>query len=95
MILDKGILTKHENDKKMLRKNDGSWTINMSKLWNHLGSIQKVIYITQSGKYEIDFTTALIHGVEETFNGERKLVVPVRLWNFTKKGAENGKVCHG
>jgi len=72
-------LIKYEKETGKLRMNGGSWTINLDKfpLDNH----NKIVYITEKYRYEIDTTQALKNGFIKNFRGENKLVVPIKYWS--------------
>jgi hypothetical protein len=56
----------------------GSWTINMDEI--ELEGISTIRYITSTNKYEIDVGTARNKGFFMKFQGENKLVVPIKHW---------------
>ena len=78
------ILTKKEKESSKLRLCGGSWSINLSEI-KELTSINKVKvelirYVTASHTYEILYEEALAKGFIRTFQGETKLIVPIKYW---------------
>ena len=73
------IYYKHEKEADKLRMGGGSWTINLS--WIKMG-VEEVCYITEIGEYRISFPDAVKFGFRRIFQGEEKLVVPCKNWNF-------------
>ena len=71
--------TKLEREKGKLRMAGGSWTINLDDV--PLGEVDKIVYITESRRYEITREKAIEKGFEQKFKGESKLVVPERWWS--------------
>tara|TARA_R110002020_G_scaffold320815_1_gene536708 strand:- start:2964 stop:3227 length:264 start_codon:yes stop_codon:yes gene_type:complete len=71
-------LTKYEKESGKLRMSGGCWTINLTKI--SLESFNKVVYITERYRYEIDKVWALENGFIKYFGGEDKLVVPIKYW---------------
>jgi hypothetical protein len=86
MLIECGILTKKENESKRLLLGGGSWTINIDKLGSDFYSVNKFRYVTHRGVYEIGRFEALQHGFFRNLGGEKKLVVPVKFWEFKKGG---------
>lgn len=82
MFTEGTTLVKREKEKDKLRMSGGSWTINLENEISHIEGFQ---YITETHVYEITKTQAFFNGFEKTFNGERKLVVPIKYWNTTEK----------
>ena len=77
IITNNGEYIKHEDEKDMLRMGGGSWTINLD--WASEG-VKVITYITEKNKYQITMEDAIKYGFERTFQGERKLVVPISKW---------------
>lgn len=78
-IYNKRVYVKNEDEKEKLRIGGGSWTIKIDELTDE---IELIVYITDKGKYGIKRARAEEKGFVRTFNGEEKLVVPVKEWRF-------------
>tara|TARA_R100000742_G_C4243106_1_gene62433 strand:+ start:118 stop:381 length:264 start_codon:yes stop_codon:yes gene_type:complete len=72
------VLIKYEKESGKLRMSSGSWTINLTKF--NLEDFDKITYITERYKYEIDTAWALDNGFTKVFRGESKLVIPIKYW---------------
>jgi len=76
----KGIYYKKEDEKNKLRMGNGSWSINLDDLegtgW------QGACFDTHLGRYAIDRETAWEKGWILELGGEKKLIVPCKLWGF-------------
>lgn len=77
---------KREKESEMLRMGGGSWTINLGWVGT---TIKEVVYITERATYKIKLDNAMANGFERQFQGERKLVVPLKHWTITEEEAPN------
>ena len=71
-------MVKTEKESSKLRIGGGSWTINLDKV--NLDEFDEIEYLTHKSSYTISKTEALSNGFYRTFQGERKLVVPLKYW---------------
>ena len=76
-IIVKNEYIKHEKEADILRMGGGSWTVNLE--WIN-PEIKTITYITEKNKYQISFEDAIRHGFERHFQGEKKLVIPLKHW---------------
>ncbi len=76
-IVKKKYYIKFEDESEKLRIGGGSWTIKIDEL---TPEVTFIIYITGTTKYGIDRKRAEERGFIRTFNGEDKLIVPIREW---------------
>lgn len=72
-------MIKMEKESSKLRIGGGSWTINLDKV--NLDDINEIEYLTHKSRYNISKDAALSKGFYRTFQGERKLVVPLKHWS--------------
>ena len=72
---------KHEKESGKLRMCGGSWTINLKEIND---SISLVKFKTEKAVYEIQLSLAERKGFVRKFNGEPKLIVPIKYWNKKK-----------
>ena len=86
-IIDGDTYIKHEHERTKLRLAGGSWSLNMEELNNE---VKNIIFSTDKGTYKIKYNKAKERGFYRTFNGELKLVVPEKEWNFIPKEKWNG-----
>lgn len=80
-IFQNGNYIKHEDEANRLRMGGGSWTINLDWLTQ---PVERIIYITDKARYEITYVDALKYGFPRNFQGENKLVIPLKNWIITK-----------
>ena len=79
-IIDKTYVKKEKESGK-LRMGGGSWSIPVRVL----SRVNEVVYTTETAEYTISVDKALNNGYEiATKQGEQKLVVPVKQWEFRK-----------
>jgi len=71
-------LIKHEKESSKLRIGGGSWTI-QTKWLND--KVDNVLYITPAKQYKISLNEAWENGFIREFQGESKLVVPIKYWS--------------
>ena len=76
--IDKKTYKKYEDENQKLNIGGGSWTINIDEVGGK--DIENVEYITNKHKYRIDFNEARTKGFTRLFQGEPKLVVPIKYW---------------
>ena len=77
---------KYEKESSRFRKigrPEGSWTINLGWLENK--EVDTIIYETKKAIYKIDFDWAVLQGKILVFQGEVKLVVPIKNWEIINK----------
>ena len=87
-----GIYHKYEKEKSRLRKIGkpyGSWTINLD--WLKDKEINLIIYETKIAIYKLTYKDALAKGIIHSYQGETKLIVPIILWEITKKTKKEEK----
>ena len=78
------VLHKYEKASSILKKvRGGAWTINLDKF--NLDDISIIVYETSKKVYRIDTEKAKLRGWEEILGGEKKLVVPLYMWEELKK----------
>ena len=73
------IYYKREKEISKLRIGEGSWSFNL----NEVGEgdlIETLIYTTEIKEYRIPFSKAVSCGFQKEFNGELKLVIPIKYW---------------
>lgn len=73
-----GIYYKREKDASKLRLAGGAWTIPMAEI--HTKEISTFVYYTETAQYRISRYDAMTKGFEAKFQGEKKLVVPIKFW---------------
>lgn len=71
-------MIKTEKESSKLRIGGGSWTINLDKV--NLDDVNEIEYITHKSSYTISKQDAVSNGFYRTFNGEKKLIVPIKYW---------------
>lgn len=76
-VIVKNEYIKHEKEADILRMGGGSWTVNLE--WIN-PEIKVITYITEKNKYQISFEDAIRYGFERHFQGEKKLVIPLKHW---------------
>ncbi len=76
-VYQDGIYTKHEDEQQQLRLGGGSWSINLEEL---PADAKLIEYITPSASYVVSREDALKHGFVKILGGEKKLCVPVKIW---------------
>lgn len=81
--ISNGVLVKYEKESSKLRLSGGSWTVNVDKF--DLGLINRIVYITEGFRYDIDKDDAISSGYFRNLGGENKLVVPIENWKRTAK----------
>ncbi len=74
--------TKKESEKDKLRLGGGCWTINLAEISGY--EIEKIEYLTSDKLYSISFNDAMKKGWVRNFQGEMKLIVPIRYWEVKK-----------
>ena len=79
--IENRIYRKYESEKDKLLIGGGSWTINLKEIYGK--PVDKIEYQTAKGVYSIDFTKAQQVGFVRSFQGENKLVIPVKEWDFS------------
>ena len=70
---------KREHERTKLKMSGGAWTINMAEVND---SVKNIIYKTDKGIYKIEYDKAVKKGFYRNFQGETKLVVPEKEWEF-------------
>tara|TARA_R100000329_G_C7578529_1_gene204975 strand:+ start:484 stop:741 length:258 start_codon:yes stop_codon:yes gene_type:complete len=78
-----GTYYKYEKEIGKLRLSGGAWSINVDKI--ELESINKIVYITEGFRYEIQRDQAINNGYFRKFGGENKLIVPLNKWEKIKR----------
>lgn len=76
-ILDGSVYMKQEAEEQQLRLGGNSWSINLQDLPEEATLIE---YITPLTHYVITREKAFKRGFVKVFNGEKKLVVPIKYW---------------
>ena len=76
-IEDRVLYTKEKESGK-LRMSGGSWTFNMDKF--DLDIIDEIHYITEQYAYIIKTNDAKWNGFIKEFQGENKLIIPIKHW---------------
>lgn len=79
-LIIKGTYVKNEKEDDKLRLAGGAWTINLDEV--DLLKVETVRYITDKNTYTISSEEALKRGFGRVFNGETKLVVPIKFWKI-------------
>lgn len=69
---------KNEQEDGKLKIGGGSWTINLQEIYGK--PINRIEYITPKAIYSIDYQEAVSVGFVRTFQGEAKLIVPIKYW---------------
>ena len=82
MIDNEGLCYKREDELNRLRIGGSSWTINLDEI--DIVDVKEFIYSTDVAIYKITRTKALEHGFKAIFQGETKLVVPVKYWSIQR-----------
>ena len=82
-FIEDGIYYKKESEKMKLRMGNGSWTIPIQEIEGH--GVDRVRYKTETNVYEIDYDDARCSGWEANFQGELKLIVPIKNWTVTRR----------
>jgi len=77
------IYYKNEKESDKLKMSGGAWSINLSTFVPQ--DIDKFIFITHRNTYEINRTDAFDYGFVRVFQGESKLIVPLKKWNIIHK----------
>lgn len=77
--IDQGVFYKKENENHLLRLAGGSWSINLSELSDK--DYQTIVYETHEHRYTITKEEAFIQGFIKNFQGELKLIVPIKYWH--------------
>jgi hypothetical protein len=80
-----GVYIKNEKEKDKLRKFD-AWSLNSSD-WEDK-PVKSLKVKTDRHVYEMPIEVALKHGFRQEFNGESKLILPMRLWSIDGKEPE-------
>ena len=88
--VDDGVYYKIEHEKDRLKMGNGSWTIPVSIFT--MDNVKAYCYQTEKGQYTVSKRMAVTKGFERVFQGENKLVVPLKNWHFIPKEVVNGKV---
>lgn len=78
-----GVLVKYEKEIGKLRLSGGAWSINVDKF--NLDTIEKIVYITEGYRYDIQKEDAISNGYFRVFGGENKLIVPLTEWTIKEK----------
>jgi hypothetical protein len=81
IIQDKTYIKKEKESDK-LRLGGGAWTLNLSEISGK--QIEKIQYITDKFTYSINYNDAVKKGFIRQFQGELKLIIPIRCWEITK-----------
>jgi hypothetical protein len=71
---------KWENEKEKLRIGGGSWSINLADCNLSDPNIQSIRFETDKAIYRIGKAKAVGFGFKRNFQGEAKLVVPIKYW---------------
>lgn len=78
------VYTKYEDEGNILRMcPGGAWTINLDEV--NMDDVKLIRYITPEHIYSIYPEDALMLGFIREFQGEEKLVVPLKHWAKEKK----------
>jgi hypothetical protein len=80
--IDQGHYTKKENESDILRLGNGSWTLNLDEIKGK--EIHTITLITKEHEYSITYAYAFKVGYIRVFQGETKLVIPVKYWRKEK-----------
>ena len=70
---------KREHERTKLKMSGGACTINMAEVND---SVKNIDYKTDKGTYKIEYDKAVKKGFYRSFQGETKLVVPEKEWEF-------------
>lgn len=70
-------LVKYEKASSKLRMFGGSWTVKAELLTD---KIEHIKYITSGKEYNISVDDAYEHGQWRVFQGEKKLIIPLKFW---------------
>jgi len=89
--IEHNIYYKHEDEKNKLKLYGESWTINLSELKSKIRQIKKIVFITDKATYTINTYKAKKQGIIKVYQGEKKLVVPIRFWTI-ERGLEIPKI---
>jgi hypothetical protein len=81
IIIDK-IYMKIESESQKLRMGEGCWTINLGEISGK--QIEEIQYMTPKHIYSISLNDARKKGFIRNFQGELKLIVPIRAWSIEK-----------
>jgi len=81
--IENKIYYKIEDESQLLRLGGGSWTINLKEISGQ--NIEKIEYITPKRTYFITLSDAMKKGFVRNFQGELKLIVPLRAWGIKEK----------
>jgi hypothetical protein len=76
-VLKNGIYTKKEDENQKLRMGGGAWSINLEEIPK---GTQIIEYITPKDRYLIGYDEAMEKGFIRMLGGEKKLIVPLKLW---------------
>tara|TARA_R100000789_G_C2984153_1_gene144317 strand:+ start:95 stop:358 length:264 start_codon:yes stop_codon:yes gene_type:complete len=70
---------KREHERTKLKLAGGSWSLNMDELTDN---VEDIVFTTSKGKYKITYKKAKEKGFYRVFQGETKLIVPQKEWEF-------------
>ncbi len=89
--IEHNIYYKYEDEKDKLNLYGGAWTLNLTELGNDVKKIKKIVYTTSKATYVIDMYKAKKQGLIKVYQGEKKLIIPLKYWTTSTPPSKTAK----